>query len=568
MKRVVVLRKYIPEALLSMVVIFELFFRLGRFALIGDDSTYAFRAVNLVDFMFSGRQTTPWQWFNPLPWWVDLSFHDAPPLFFWLEHLSFRIFGVSSLVAVILPAVAGCVSAIIVYLIVRQVLGRQRALVAVVFLLCLNPFIWLQRLALLESVMMPLILLCWYGYLKAEQDKRWYWLVGAAGGLALLTKYSAIFLILAILIHLTWKRKADWHSPHWWRAVIGGLIILSPVLLYNYFLWLTRGHFDVQLAAVFGQSNADWPILNTRVNWDIFSSVSRLMFTSAALYSWPLLILMVWALYRLVHYHYRQHTVSSNSWFHIILGLSWLVTIVLTKTDDRFVVTGYLLVLLIICTSLPSRFFRLPLALTRYSAAVIIIMLFSWLYMINTNYAARPWGIVNITYSDSRRETYGFDQVERIINSSFRQRKPVVVLEDQFTISFDPMKSAERRYDPQTIALATNEQEAAPIIIYDRNTNWFTSLWYFYRWSFYHGQTVLSTQEASSLLSDPSGEFLQAVKGRQFILFMTTDYSLRDQPKYQSAPFPAISELQQKTSMTYIFDAYGQPVWEVYRGSF
>jgi hypothetical protein len=122
-------------------------------------------------------------------------------------------------------------------------------------------------------------------------------------------------------------------------------------------------------------------------------------------------------------------------------------------------------------------------------------------------------GLANVNYSDSRRETSGFDQVEHTISSALYHRKPVVVLEDQFTVTFDPLKSAQRRYDPQTIALATNEQEAAPIIIYDRNTNWFTSLWYFYRWSFYQGQVVLSTQEAASLLDDPSQEFLKAVKG-------------------------------------------------------
>jgi 4-amino-4-deoxy-L-arabinose transferase-like glycosyltransferase len=562
------MKKYYLEAGLGLAIVFELLFRLGRVAFIGDDSTYAFRAVNLVDFMFSGRQTTPWQWFNPLPWWIDLSFHDAPPLFFWLEHWSFRLFGVSSLTALIVPMIAGCVSSVLIYLIVRQCTGQKPARLALIVLLCLNPFIWLHRLALLESVMMPLILLCWYGYLKAEQDKRWYWLVGAAGGLALLTKYTAVFLIVAILIHLTWKRRADWHSPHWWRAVIGGLIILSPVLLYNYFLWLTRGHFDVQLAAAFGQSNADWPILNTRVNWDIFSSVSRLIFTTSALYSWPLLLLSLWSFYRWVHYR-PQRPLSSAGWFSGLMAISWLCMIILTKVDDRFIATGYVFPILIICACWPKGSWS---AWSRgskiYSSCVIAILLFSWLYMAATNYAQRPWGLANVNYSDSRRETSGFDQVEHTISSALYHRKPVVVLEDQFTVTFDPLKSAQRRYDPQTIALATNEQEAAPIIIYDRNTNWFTSLWYFYRWSFYQGQVVLSTQEAASLLDDPSQEFLKAVKGRVYIVFMTTEYSLRDQPKYQSPPFDSISQLESSASMKYIFDDYGQPVWQVYQGRF
>jgi|GEM_PF-5418354 len=563
------LSAYWPEGSLGLFIVAEIFFRLGRAAILSDDATYAFRSIRLVDFMASGNQTTPWQWFQVLPWWINLSFHDAPPLFFWLEHLVFTIFGVNSFSASLLPAVGGCLSALMVYLLIRLYFGRRRALIALVVLSCLNPFIWLHRIALLESLMTPLVLVTWYAYVRAEQDKRWYWLVGIAGGLALMSKYTAIFLVLAILIHLSWKRARDWRSAYWWRAIIVAFLIISPVILYNYFLWLTRGHFDVQLAAAFGQSNSDWPILTTRINKDIFNSLGQLLFSLGSLYSWPVLIVTLWSLFRLVHYRQPKLSISSQSWFTIIASLCWLLVIILTRSNDRFIATGYIFPILLIAAAFPDTRWRdWTWKQGVYVSVTGIVLLSSWLYLVNTNYLNKPWGRVNTNFSDSRRENYGLSEVESTLDQAFKGRKPILVLVDNLFLQFDPQQRNEKLFDPETIPLAQNDQEAAPVVIYDRNINWFVSLWYFYRWSFYDGQAVLHTVEAGRLLADPSNEFINAVKGRKYLLFMTTDFSSRDSVKYQSATPEIILQLQQKSQMKYLVDSSGRPVLELYWGQF
>ncbi len=560
---------YWPELVLGLMVISEIFFRLTRGAILNDDATYAFRSVNLVDFLASNNQTTPWQWFNPLPWWVGLSFHDAPGLFFWLEHIFFTIFGVTSWSATLLPAVSGGLSALAVYLLVRYLTNRSRALLAVIIILCLNPFIWLHRLALLESLMVPLVLFAWYAYLRAALDKRWYWLAGLAGGLAMMTKYTASFFLFAVIIHFCWQRSKDWQSRHWWGALATLIVIISPMLLYNYWLFQTRGHFDVQLAAALGQSNQDWPILSTHINTQFFAGLGPLIFSLGFLYSWPILIIFLWAVFRLNHYRDKKKNISADSWFTIVMFCCWLLVIIATRTNDRFVATGYIFPIVAICASWPENYWRRWSPQQKaYSLIISIVLLFSWTYTVNTNYVERPWGRVNINYSDSRRENYGLAEVEQILQTSLIKKKPVVVLWDSLTANFDPSARNNKLFDPESVPLAENADEAAPIIIYDRNMNWFTSLWYFYRWPFYHGHVVLNSYQASSLLADPKNEFLSAVQGRPYILFMTTDYSLRDSLKYQSLPSPAISELQDKSHLDYIFDNYGQPVWEVYTGRF
>jgi hypothetical protein len=563
------MRKWWVEIVLGSVTIGELCFRIKRSVIISDDATYAFRSIRLVDFMASGSQTTPWQWFNPLPWWVSLSFHDAPGLFFWLEHLAFKYLGVSTLVALIVPIVSGCLAAAMVYAIVQKLHGRQRARFALVILLCLNPFIWIQRLPLLESLMIPWLLVAWYAYLRARRDRRWYWLVGLAGGLALITKYTAIFFFLAVLVHFTWHRNKDWRDSRWWGGLVVAFFVVSPVIVYNILLLLTRGHFDVQLAALFGQSNADWPILSTHINTNIASSLGQLAFTLGGLYSWAVVIMCGWAVFRLVHYHPRDKKISSNNWFTVILFLSWLLVIVLTRSDDRFIATGYFFPVVCLVASIP----RLPVRVWNvsqrmYGITMFLVMLFSWSYLVNTNYISRPWGSVNIHYSDSRRETYGLLQVDSIMKSALTGKKPTVILSDSLTDSFDPQQRNKILYDPDSLPLAQNPSEIAPVIIYDRNMNWFGSLWYFYRWSFYQGYTVLNTYQVNNLLVDPSQQFLTAVHGQPYILFMTTDFSLRDSPKYFSAPYQTIIDLEERSEKAYIFDDYGRPVWEVYTGTF
>ena len=60
---------------------------------VNDEVFYGFRAVGLMDFDEAADQTTPWEWTDPeIPGWMRMSFHDHPPLVFWIQHLSILVF--------------------------------------------------------------------------------------------------------------------------------------------------------------------------------------------------------------------------------------------------------------------------------------------------------------------------------------------------------------------------------------------------------------------------------------------------------------------------------------------
>ena len=106
---------------------------LGRGDAMGDEVLYSFRAIGPMDFDVAAQQTTPWEWFdssvdsiNPsqanlkqsspgqIPWWAKISFHDHPPLVFWVQHVFIKIFGENKFAFLLPSALFGILS---VYLI-------------------------------------------------------------------------------------------------------------------------------------------------------------------------------------------------------------------------------------------------------------------------------------------------------------------------------------------------------------------------------------------------------------------------------------------------------------------
>ena len=80
-------------ALILLLAFVLIFFRLTRPDMMSDDAHYSFRSIFYLDFLASQKQTTPLQWFGEILSWSKLSFHDAPPMIFFIQHAFFEIFG-------------------------------------------------------------------------------------------------------------------------------------------------------------------------------------------------------------------------------------------------------------------------------------------------------------------------------------------------------------------------------------------------------------------------------------------------------------------------------------------
>ncbi len=141
-------------------------------------------------------------------------FHmDFPPLIALLGNAA-RVFGATSLFAVrMVPAVAGTAVLLLTLLIVRELGGRKSAHLLAAIAVIFSP-LFLRTANLFQPV--ALDQLWWtlglYAVIKLRntEDPRWWLVLGAAGGLGLLTKFSILFFGLAVLIGLllTEQRRA------------------------------------------------------------------------------------------------------------------------------------------------------------------------------------------------------------------------------------------------------------------------------------------------------------------------------------------------------------------------
>jgi 4-amino-4-deoxy-L-arabinose transferase-like glycosyltransferase len=70
----------------------------------------------------------------------------------------------------------------------------------------------------------------------APEPHRLWWMLGAgtAAGLALLSKYTAIFTVLSLGVYLLSCRRCLLATPAPWLAALLVVILFAPVLLWNY----------------------------------------------------------------------------------------------------------------------------------------------------------------------------------------------------------------------------------------------------------------------------------------------------------------------------------------------
>lgn len=257
--------------------------------LLGDEPFYSIRSIALLDTFGSDVQTTPVDWFDELPWWTHLSFHDHPPLVFWIHHAFYAIFGTSLFVQRLPSALFGIATVVLAFFLGRKLHSKQLGL-AMMGILSINNFsIFYARFSMQESIAQFFILLGFFFFIDALKKPKslLYW--GIAVGLSILAKYSGLFLLpfygLAILI---WKR--EWlKNKFLYLAGLLMLTVLSPVIIYNVMMYFTVGHFDLQFAFLLGQDiSQHWNELPGKEHRgqlkDRFSGMGRLLFVNSPVF--------------------------------------------------------------------------------------------------------------------------------------------------------------------------------------------------------------------------------------------------------------------------------------------
>ena len=168
-----------------------------------------------------------------------LAFLDHPPGIAWLIRFGTAIFGDTNLGVRFGGIVAMLVTQLLLADIVRRVTHDFRAIVFALLMpeAALYYGLLMAKVAP-DTAMIPLAVAMLWSLVRLHEsgNARWWLAAGLFAGLAMLSKFTAVMLLPAVLAFALvpdWRRR--WLlSPYPWAAALIALIVFSPVLIWNY----------------------------------------------------------------------------------------------------------------------------------------------------------------------------------------------------------------------------------------------------------------------------------------------------------------------------------------------
>jgi 4-amino-4-deoxy-L-arabinose transferase-like glycosyltransferase len=160
---------------------------------------------------------------------------DKPPMGFWLEAASAKVFGLNGFALAFPNALAGALSILLVYYLVRKPFGLVPGLVAALVLACVPVTVAAERNNTIDGMLVfTLLLSAWAFWKSVEKGKLRYLLLGAVIlGLAFNIKMLQAYMVLPGL-YLLFLLGAK-HS--WWKRIVH-LGLATLVLLVVSLAWV------------------------------------------------------------------------------------------------------------------------------------------------------------------------------------------------------------------------------------------------------------------------------------------------------------------------------------------
>jgi hypothetical protein len=167
-----------------------------------------------------------------------LSFLDHPPVIAWFIRLGTAIFGDTNLGVRFAGILAMLVTQLLLADIVRRMTHDFRAMVLAVLLPEAALYYGLLMAKVSPDVaLIPFAVAMLWSLVRLHEsnDARWWLAAGVFAGLSLLSKFTAVMFIPAVLAFMLvpdWRRR--WlSSPYPWAAALIALVLFLPVLIWN-----------------------------------------------------------------------------------------------------------------------------------------------------------------------------------------------------------------------------------------------------------------------------------------------------------------------------------------------
>jgi hypothetical protein len=167
-----------------------------------------------------------------------LSFLDHPPMIAWFIRFGTAIFGDTNLGVRFAGILAMLITQLLLADIVRRVTHDVRAIVLAVLMPEAALYYGLLMAKVSPDVaLIPFAVAMVWALIRVNEssDGRWWLAAGVFAGLALLSKFTVLMLIPAVLAFMLvpdWRRR--WLlSPYPWLAAVFALVLFLPVLIWN-----------------------------------------------------------------------------------------------------------------------------------------------------------------------------------------------------------------------------------------------------------------------------------------------------------------------------------------------
>ncbi len=168
-------------------------------------------------------------------------YSDKPPFFMWLQALFFHLCG-NWRIAFLLPSfIAAMASLYLVFDLSKRLYDEKIARYALAALLISVQFTYQMKRAQIDPVLLAFTTMAAYGFLRhllLGPNWPWYFTAWFFVGLGIMTK-GVGFLPLFLLLSAFFLKRTNWKnlspqlvSSPWWRAWLGPLVMLIPILLW------------------------------------------------------------------------------------------------------------------------------------------------------------------------------------------------------------------------------------------------------------------------------------------------------------------------------------------------
>jgi 4-amino-4-deoxy-L-arabinose transferase-like glycosyltransferase len=595
--------KYLTTKNLLFAVLFLAFvlriWSVGDLDILGDEAAYAFRSVGYIDYLGTNFQTQPIDWYvnQPLPWWTKLSFHDHPPLVFLIQNLFFKIFG-DSILAARLPAIIfGIASVYLIYLIFISIFRRsdvpkiekdnirtsdlhilketsniQKFGLLATFLFGISSaMVWISRTALMEPILIFLILLNIYFFFRIVRNPVLSWSkdylpFSITLGLIVLTKYTGIFIVPVYVFYLIFTsifrtskvqriRTYDVHILKDWRlyAALGlVLLIFSPVIVYNFYLYKTTGHFDLQIAYFWGQDTPEWTGLVGKTQ-SPFPDIGKNL---ADLYGIPFLAAVVIGLISSVILILRKSDFLKEVrlpkievilfwWLYLLFSTLLFVKVgsanrFLTLYGPVFIIFTSLAIWILWNAKIGSRLNYI------FKGMVILFILAEIIFAFNKNFIKLP--------------DYGVAKLDHYFEEEFKNKDSAVIPEsDNLHLNEVIYKFAKKK---------SEKERSFFMIVYNDNMALPTIQWIFFRRFFYHSIPALYVENFTKALSMQGADYF---KGFSIYFIQSTENTLLNPFKADKTAGLEFENNLKKQGIEPTKIIYGHnnlPMFRVYKFSF